>query len=217
MIKMQSPFRCAVLAASAMLTAMGFAGPCRADRTVLAPTGETLAPESVRTEFAIDPQRKFQNYIWLQYSTPQGIEMEAERLDLTGQRKKGYAFNLQYPLTVALSSAIPSVSIGVRDLTGTGNEHGAFYLVASKSVPLSDRQIRLVKDLKLDLGAGTGRIGGLFVGAEMNLALGLRVRAEFYKRRPNVTLSVALTRNLDARAYSLDNHLFYGLSFSLLR
>lgn len=213
---MQNAFRFAFAVAVSLFAVTAFAERCCADRTVLAPTGETLPPESVRTEFALEPQRKFQNYIWLQYSTPQGIELEAERTDLTGQRKKGYAFNLQYPLTVALTPAIPSISLGVRDLTGTGTEHGAFYVVASKSIALSDRQIRLVKDLKLDLGAGSGRIGGLFVGAEIDLALGLRVRAEYYKRQPNFSLSIPLARHLDARAYSLDNHLFYGLSFSIL-
>lgn len=202
------------LALAAML-ALG--ARARADRTVLGPNGDTLAPDSYRAEFALDPQRKFQNRIWLQYSTPQGIELETERLDLTGERKKGYALNIQYPITYSLVTAVPAVSVGVRDLTGTGNEHGALYVAATRTFALSERQRRFVQDFKLDLGVGTGRIGGLFVGAQTRLAWGLSVHAEFYRRRPNLTIALPISRNLDARAYSLDSHLFYGLSFSVRR
>lgn len=189
----------------------------RADRSVLGPTGDTLAPDSYRAEFALDPQRKFQNRVWLQYSTPQGIELETERFDLTGDRKKGYALNIQYPITYSLVSALPAISIGVRDATGTGNEHGAFYLAATRTFALSEGQRRWVKTFKIDVGAGTGRIGGIFVGAQTQLAMGLRIQAEFYRRRPNVTVALPITRHLDARAYSLDSHFYYGLSFSVQR
>jgi hypothetical protein len=189
----------------------------RADRTVLGPNGDTLAPDSYRTEFALNPQSKFQNLVWLQYSTPQGIELETERLDLTGEHKKGYALNIQYPITYALISTLPAISVGVRDLTGTGNEHGAFYIAATRSLALSDRQRNFVREFKVDVGAGTGRIGGLFVGAQARLALGLRIQAELYKRQPNISVALPIARHLDARAYSLDSHLYYGLSFSVQR
>jgi hypothetical protein len=193
-------------------------GPsARADRTVLGPNGDTLAPDSYRTEFALDPQSKFQNRVWLQYSTPQGIELETERLDLTGERKKGYALNIQYPITYSLVDTLPAISIGVRDLTGTGNEHGAFYIAATRTLALSDRQRSFVKEFKVDVGAGTGRIGGLFVGAQAHLTLGLGFLAELYKRQPNISVALPITRHLDARAYSLDSHLYYGLSFSVQR
>ena len=102
-------------------------------------------------------------------------------------------------------------------MAGTGYEHGAFYLAATHSVRLSDRQRRYFKEFKIDVGAGTGRIGGLFVGAQAHLALGLQIQAEFYRRQPNVTVALPITRHLDARAYSLDSHLYYGLSFSVQR
>ena len=149
------------------------------DRTVLGPNGDTLSPDSYRSEFALDPQRKFQNRIWLQYATPQGIELEAERLDLSSERKKGYALNIQYPITYSLVTALPAISVGVRDVTGTGNEHAAFYLAATRNIALSDKQRRFLKELKFDAGVGTGRIGGIFVGAQTRLAMGLRLQAEW--------------------------------------
>jgi len=201
-----------------VLVGMALTGSsARADRSVLGPTGDTLAPESYRSEFALDPQSKSQNRIWLDYSTPQGIELEAERLDLTGERRKGYALNIQYPITYSLVASLPAIAVGVRDCMGTGDEHGAFYLAATKSIRLSDRQHRFAKEFKIDVGVGTGRIGGLFVGAQTRLASGLFLQAEVYQRRPNITVGLPITRHFDARAYSLDNHFYYGLSFSVQR
>src|SRR5947209_5310075 len=107
-------------AAAAVFCLLSACSAARADRTVLAPTGDTLAPDSFRSEFALDPQNRTQNRLWLQYSTPQGIELETERLDLSSERKKGYSLNIQYPITYSLVAALPAISIGVRDLTGTG-------------------------------------------------------------------------------------------------
>jgi hypothetical protein len=206
-------YRAALLTPVLLAAASG----ARADRTVLGPNGDTLAPDSYRSEFALDPQRGYQNRIWLQYSTPQGIELETERLDLAGDRKKGYALNIQYPITYSLVSSLPAVSVGVRDLTGTGNEHGAFYIAATRNIRLSDRQVKFLSELKVDAGAGTGTIGGLFVGVETRLATGLRIRAEIYRRRPNVTVALPLSRHLNATVYSLDSRFYYGLSFSVQR
>lgn len=204
-----------VIAAALFWLALAVGTAARADRTVLAPTGETLSPDSYRTEFALNPVGRFQNFIWIQYSTPQSIELETERTDIAGEHKKGYALNVQYPLTVSLSRSIPTISVGVRDVTGTGDEHGAFYIVTTKSFSLSDWQYRYIHDFKIDAGVGTGRIGGLFLGVQTQLKTGLRFRAELYRRQANLTVALPIGRNLEARAYSLDSHIFYGLSFSM--
>ena len=116
-----------------------------------------------------------------------------------------------------MTFAIPALAVGVRDVTGTGSEHGAFYFAATKNFRLSDRQHRIVREVKIDAGIGSGRIGGLFVGAQTQFAMGLRFQAELYRRRPNFTVALPVARHLDARAYSLDRQIFYGLSFSLQR
>jgi hypothetical protein len=46
---------------------------------------------------------------------------------------------------------------------------------------------------------------------------GLRIQAEIYRREPNITIAMPLTRQLDVRAYSLDSHFYYGLSYSIRR
>lgn len=184
-----------------------------ADRVVLSPDGYTLAPDAVKTEFVISPAKNLSNLGWVTVSSPQGIEMEAERLDLPTEAHKRYAFNLAYPV-VPDFNGLPSVTVGVHDLLGTGTEHGAFYVAASRSFPLSNRQYRLVRDLKWNIGAGTSRLGGLFLGLQAQFAGGVRVYAEVYRRQPNFGIALPLVRNVQARAYSLDGDLYYGLSFA---
>lgn len=194
----------------------GGLSPLRADRVVLAPQGGTLAGPGFKAEFALSPYRQDENLSWLQFSSPVGIELELNRFELAGDNKKRYSFNLQYPLIPELGAA-PAVSLGVRDLLGTGFEHDSLYLAVSKGIPLSDRQYRLVRELRLSAGLGTNRMDGLFVGVHTRLAAGLQLDAEWYRYRPNVAIGLPLVRNLQAKAYSLDGTIYYGLSFSLTR
>jgi aminotransferase len=187
--------------------------PTRADRIVLAPNGDTLSPEGFKTEFAISPNKGLASLDWLQFSTHDGIELEAQRLDLPTEAKKRYAVNIEYPLVPELRG-VPAVSLGVRDMLGTGTEHGAFYLASSRSVLLSDRQQRLVRSLRLNAGVGTGRIGGLFFGVETRLASSISIYAERYRRQTNIGVALPLARHVQARAYSLDGDMFYGLSYT---
>ena len=54
-------------------------------------------------------------------------------------------------------------------------------------------------------------------GFHSHLKAGLFVDAEIYRRRPNISLALPLVRNVQARAYSLDGNVFYGLSYTLAR
>ena len=189
----------------------------KADRTIFSPTGETIAPNSLKTQFAISGEFKNPNRNWLQYGSPGGIEIEVERLDLSTERKKGYALNLQYPITPSLSRAIPAVSLGVKDLFGSSNEHGSFYLAVSKSAGLSDNEYRILKEVKFNFGVGTGRIAGLFIGAQFEFKNRMRFSAEIYERKVNVDASIPLITGFDAKVYSLNNHIFYGFSYSISR
>ena len=208
--RMQSRFALVSLFLLAVLHSL----PARADRGVLAPTGDCLAPNTVKTQFAIDGQKRNSNRIWLQYASPGGVELEVERTDLASERSKGYAFNLQYPIAPSLSRAIPALSLGVRDLFGTSSEHGAFYFAISKTAGLSDDEYKILKDVKFNFGVGTGRIAGFFVGAQIQFKNRVRFSAEAYQRKVNLDISVPLVSGLEAKAYSLNNHIFYGLSYS---
>ena len=188
-----------------------WAGSARADRIVLAPQGSTLAPNVFKAEFSIAPSNQNENLEWLQFSTPDSIEMEVERTDIPGDSKKHYSFNLEYPVLPSIGRA-PSVAVGVRDLLATGTERDGLYAVLAKSVALSDRQYRFVHSVNADLGFGTGRLDGPFVGMCMRLATGLNLNAEVFQNRMNVEIGVPLLRGVQARTYSLNGRIFYGLS-----
>ena len=192
-------------------------GVARADRTVLAPNGETLSPNSFKTQFAITGENGLSNRLWFQYSSPSSIELEIERTDLRKDFKKGYSFNVQYPIYYSLNRAIPSVSVGVRDLFGTSDEHGAFYLATTKSIALSDDEYKIIRELKLDIGVGTGKIAGFYFGLQTQFRNRVRLNAEVYRRKVNLSVAIPLMTGLEAKAYSLDNHLYYGLSYNFVK
>ena len=130
--------------------------------------------------------------------------------------KKRHSLNIQYPLLTDLGN-YPAVSIGIRDLLGTGREHDSVYFALSHNIPLSDRQDKLLKELRVNAGVGTSYMGGPFIGVQARLRSGLRIEAEIYRHRPNVSVGLPLARNLQIKAYSLDGDVYYGIAFSLIR
>lgn len=185
--------------------------PAGADRIVLGPAGSTLTENSYLSQFAVGTSRKIGDYGWLAYSSSDGIEMELNRFESTAHRNKLYSMNIEYPMPTLRD--LPAISLGVRDITGTGMEHGAFYLAATRQVPLSKRNHSLFRTINISAGAGTGRIGGAFVGIESRLTAGLSINAEIYRHRPNVGIGVPLIRNAQLNAYSIDGDIFYGMSY----
>ena len=187
-----------------------------ADRVILAPSGNLLSPDTVRLEYLIAPDRRNESFAFFQYASPDGIELEFNRVDLAGDRKNRYSFNIQYPFLADLG-ATPAISFGVRDISGTGLERQAFYIAAGKSVPLSDKQARFVKELRWSAGIGTGYFHAPFVGVQVRLSTGLKISAEWWRNRPNVSVSLPLTKAWNARAYSLNGDVFYGLTYTLIK
>ncbi len=190
-------------------------GAC-ADRAVLGPDGTTLSPQSIKAEFLATPYGTEHNQSWLQYALPQGVEIQTHFLDIANDKRTLYALDLQYPFLSEFGPA-PAISFGVRDLLGTGEEHRSFYLAVTRSLPLSDRQVKIFHDFRLTAGYGTERMDGLFVGLHTHLKTGLFIDVEYYRQRPNVSLALPLVRNTQARAYSLNGSIFYGLSYTLTR
>jgi hypothetical protein len=185
----------------------------RADRIILSPDGNTLPANSMRGEFEISPYRNNGNLAWLQYALPLGIEIEVQRADLLPAPRALTSLNIQYPLIPDIGN-YPALSLGVRDLLGTGYEHRSFYVATTKAFALSDRQMHVLRDIRLSAGFGTERIDGLFIGVQARLTLGMSLYAEIYRQRPNVSIGLPVVRNLQVRATSLDGTIFYGLSFS---
>jgi len=165
---------------------------------------------SYKSEFALG-STPGTDYVWQSYSSADGIELEINRFESPSARKKQWSMNIEYPLPTMLN--LPALSVGVRDLTGTGMDHGALYLATSKKVALSSQQRVLFKRVNLSVGVGTGPMGGPFAGIETRLALGPTLSAEIYERRPNIGVGLPLLRDLQLNGFSLNGHLFYGMSY----
>ncbi len=202
------------LALSALIA--GWGGSAQADRILLSPQGDTLAPNAFKTEFAFDSSNSNVNLSWIQVANSQGIEFEGQRFGLGDGMKARYDLNVQYPLLTDLG-AYPAISIGMRDLLGTGLEHKAAYVAATKAFPLSDRQLRFLRTFKLNAGLGTGRMDGPFLGMEARLRTGVSVYAEIYRRHPNLGIALPIGQHANINAYSLNGAFYYGLSFSMAR
>ena len=188
----------------------------QADRVVLGPSAETLTPNSGKIQFLLGTRPELANRLWASYASTSGIELELERLDLHSESKKRYSFNIEYPLLPDFG-ATPAIAVGVRDLTGTGIEHGGLYVVVTHSIPLSERVYKIIRSFKGTVGVGTGSIGGPFVGMEARFGTDVSLHAELYRRRSNVGVSLRLARNIQANASSLDGSFYYGLSYTLVR
>jgi hypothetical protein len=200
----------------ALLGAGILGSTAHADRVILGPSAETLLPNTLKGQFLVGGKPEEANRSWLSYSSAAGIELELERLDLHTESKKRYSFNIEYPILPDFG-VTPALAVGIRDLTGTGIEHGGLYVVATHSFPLPERVYKVMRSFKASGGVGTGSIGGPFVGLEARFGTDLGVHAELYRRRPNVGVSLRMARNLQANAFSLDGSVYYGLSYTLIR
>ena len=199
----------------AALASLLIAQNSRADRIVLAPAGATLDPDNSRLEGLYSPYGGEQNREWLQYSSARQIELEYNRSGLRTDKVR-HSFNIQYPLLTDLG-AYPAVSIGMRDILGTGLERQSVYLAIGKTIGLSQKQEKWVRKLNVSAGHGTGYMGGGFIGLESRFRGGLFLDAELFKNKPNVSIGFDLTRNVQIKAYSLDGTVHYGLSFTLIK
>lgn len=188
----------------------------RADRVVLTPEASTLVANGFKLETLLAPAKECQNLSWIQISSPSSIELEFNRFDWRGDSKTRNSFNVQYPLLSDIGS-FPAVSVGVRDLFATGQERLSLYGVIGKSLPLSDRHIRLWREIKISFGAGTGWFNGVFCGIQGRLRNGITVNAELYRYRPNLSVGLPLVRGLQVKALSLSGEVYFGLSYILAR
>ena len=198
-----------------VLTGASAARNARAERIVLAPAGATLDPDSLKAEGLYSPYGSDQNREWFQYSSPRQIELEYNRSGLRKDKVK-HSLNVEYPILTDLG-AYPAISIGMRDIFGTGLERQAVYLAIGKTIGLSQRQEKIVRELRLNVGYGTGYMGGGFFGVQSRFRGGWRLDAEIYRNRPNVSLGFDITKNLQIKAYSLDGTVHYGLTFALIK
>jgi hypothetical protein len=186
---------------------------------VLAPRALITVPNSVKVEFAARASGRADNLGWVSAGLPgslNGYEVEAERFELGGTRR--LTGSIQYSFTGnAFTDIAPAFSVGLRDVANVGPEGRAFFAAASKTIPLSERQGRLLRQLWLDAGYGTSHLGGAYIGIQGRLRLGPTLSAEYVARRFNASIGIPVLPHLDLKAYSLNGHAYYGATFFLVK
>ena len=138
---MQSTSRLAILVITAMISNLAIA-----DRLVLSPTAESVAPNSYLIESFISTRHHPEDTTWFRYAALGGPEIEIEQHTSFLGSTRRYAFNLNHTLLSDLGQN-PSVSVGVRDLFGTSSERMGLYLAASRVIPLSKHQRGLLTEM----------------------------------------------------------------------
>ena len=186
-----------------------------ADRILQTPSADTVSPDSLHLRSVFGPWNHADNLTWLQYGTHQGIEVEIQRSQFAPEHVARYGLNIAYPILVDLE-AIPAVTVGVRDIFATGNEHTAIYLVIGKSAPLSVTQNKFISRFTMTAGVGSGDFNGLFASLRLKLKSGATLFSELYRYRPDAGIIFPVARGLNAEFDSINGKLFAGGEITIL-
>lgn len=185
-----------------------------ADRIVLAPSARIVNPSCVGATWLQSSRTPSQRAWWLSVGWPKddlGLEVEVEGRD--GRSVGRQTMSLQYSVIgeAFTNNMAPAISVGVRDvLNRMGSGMGA-YLALTKTLGLSRAQERILQELRVSLGLGSGWLGGVWVGVQARLPLRSTASVEYLSRRVNASVAVPLERRLDARVYSLNGETYYGV------
>ncbi len=205
-----------ILAAAVVLLACMVAGAASADRLVLIPTGTTLSTGGLRAEYANNSDGDGAIF-W--------ANVGVSRLEIEGARFADFGgddtdvFSVQASV-IPETSFTPALAIGMRNIT---DENGALpalyderslYAVASKTIPVVEGVPGLLGDMRVHGGIGTGALSGLFFGVEATVVpVGVRAAVEYDTDDWNWALSYGLGV-IRAKAYSINEDIFYGVAFS---
>ncbi len=188
---------------------------CRADQDLLSPLATTPYPNQLKLTAVGAPWHHGDSYTWLDYTAPQGVEFQLERTKLSPDRPARYGLNVTYPVLIDIGS-IPAVTVGMRDVLGTGIDHMALYAAVGKAAPLSEAQSKWIRSLTLTAGLGTGNIEGLFISVRLRLTSGLQLFGEEYRYRPDIGFEFPIERQVSAKVASLNGRLFFGAEIRIL-
>jgi hypothetical protein len=108
--------------------------------------------------------------------------------------------------------ATPAVAIGVWDVAGNSPRGRRIFGVVTKTVPVINAiPLFPIKNVKGSLGVGSGRLSGVFLGAQASIPLGLTLAAEFDAHRTNFGIWWSPLPLIRLKAETRDGDFFYGV------
>ena len=192
------------------------AGSAFADRLILTPTGKTLSTGGIKAEALLKADGDGQAY-W--------INAGISRFEVEGARFQDFGADDVDSISAQISilpetSFTPAISIGGRDLSDETKDKGAlyngraFYVAATKSVPVTGGIPIILQDVKVHGGIGTNSLSGLFFGAEGRLFGGINLSAEYDTEDFNFAAAYGIIPTLRAEVASIKGDFFFGAKFS---
>jgi hypothetical protein len=178
-------FACALFSFSAV-TAV------RADRAIVTPNGQILAPSQSSIEGEIGLDKTDDSAVWINH-TANIFEFEAARLVLPGRIALPVSAQA---LVLPETTITPNITVGVRDIFGAAHnfrDYGysgrSVYLAAGMDLFQTMNARYPVRNVSFTLGMGTGVVHGLFGSLTAQLAPKLTQTLEFDSVGINYRLS----------------------------
>jgi hypothetical protein len=180
------------------------AAPARADKLILIPTADV---EGIRGEFMSGPDSNG-NVATAQIGLGRYFELLGRRYHTPGgdnQTEVGGQLQI-----LPEGFVTPGLAIGAWDVADETKAGRRIFGVLSKEIPGVQFAPTVVRSLRLHLGAGTGRLSSVFLGAHVGLPVGLSLAMEATGDGFNAGLWWSPIRAVRLKAESWDGEFFFG-------
>ena len=191
----------------ALLTGALFAGPAAADQLIQIPTADRVGAPTL--EYKYRPEGGGESYSTL--LVPAGLAYELMfryygGYDRSHNLEGGGQFQLLPDGIVT-----PGVAVGIWDITNSTPWGRRAFLVVTKSLEAGQLGIpKPLRRVQLNLGVGTGRLGGLFSAIRIDLPARTSLVAEYDTRRLNAGIWFSPVKPITLKAELQNNNLFLG-------
>lgn len=185
-----------------LLLGLLLAAPARADKLIWIPTADV---PSARGEFMTSSGREI-DVVTAQVGLGQYFELLGRRYQLTDGSRTEVGGQMQ---VLPEGFVTPGLAIGVWDLANQTDRGRRVFAVLSKRIP-GVEVLPVIRGLRVHLGAGTGDLSGIFLGAHLRLPVGLALVAETHRGDFNAGLWWSPLRVVRLKAESWNGDVFFG-------
>ena len=178
------------------------AAPARADKLIWIPTADV---QGARGEFMSGSDTDGDVYT-AQLGLGRAFELMGRRYRNVHTERTEVGGQVQ---VLPEGFATPGLALGVWDVNDETQRGRRIFGVLSKKIP-GVRLLPVIRDLRLHLGAGTGDLSGLFLGAQAGLPLGFTLAVEAKHGGYDAGIWWSPIRIVRLKAESWDGGLFFG-------